>query len=500
MNCRTFSHLLLGLAMLLVTGTSMAQNAEFKWGLGFHGALVESKTSLGDNFFSFKVNDKTFGQGISINRYLNKSFDLGLFLLHGAMSQKKDPYFMDDLVYTADLRLRYKLYNGYIFNEDACIGPYLTAGIGGAFGDVEANGPKEKIDDNMVAGLDIYAGAGIRFRLSDQVSLDWQTGLHMPSDNKWDANEDGDKDQFLEHSLGVIVNLGVAKDSDGDGVSDKNDKCPNTPAGVKVDEAGCPLDGDKDGVADYLDDCPAVPGVAALKGCPDKDNDGVADRDDRCPDVPGLMTLQGCPDADGDGVADLDDKCPDTKAGYKVNETGCPMDSDGDGVVNEEDDCPTVKGAAFLKGCPDGDSDGIADKDDKCPTVAGVASNKGCPEIPKEIITQITKIASKIFFETGSDKLKSASKTQLDDLSDILKKYPEAKLSIEGHTDNTGDAQKNMVLSQKRCESVKNYLASKGIDPERMKATGYGDTRPVADNKTSEGRAKNRRVELKTEY
>ena len=83
------------------------------------------------------------------------------------------------------------------------------------------------------------------------------------------------------------------------------------------------------------------------------------------------------------------------------------MDSDGDGV-NEEDDCPTVKGAAFLKGCPDGDSDGIADKDDKCPTVAGVASNKGCPEIPKEIITQITKIASKIFFETGSDKLKTA--------------------------------------------------------------------------------------------
>ena len=175
-------------------------------------------------------------------------------------------------------------------------------------------------------------------------------------------------------------------------------------------------------------------------------------------------------------------------------------DSDGDGVVNEEDDCPSIKGLAFLKGCPDGDGDGIADKDDKCPAVAGIKANNGCPEIPKEIVTQITKIASKIFFETGSDKLKSGSKTQLDDLADILSKYPEAKLSVEGHTDNTGNPEKNVQLSQKRCESVKNYLVSKGIDANRLSATGYGDTKPIADNKTADGRAKNRRVELKTQY
>lgn len=500
MNYQPLLKTFLAGSLLLFSKAAFSQNAELKWGLGFHAALVEPKTSIGDNFFSFQVNDHTFGQGLSLNRYLNPSFDVGLFLLQANPSQGIDNYFYNDQLYTADVRLRYKLYNGYMLNEDACIGPYIAAGLGGAYGVIRANGATDGHIQEKKSQLDLYAGLGIRFRLSDVVSLNWETGLHMPSDNTWDANTNGDKDQFMEHSLGLIVNLGVMKDSDGDGVADKYDKCPSTPSGVKVDDTGCPLDQDKDGVADYMDDCPAVPGVPALKGCPDKDNDGVADKDDRCPDVAGLLALQGCPDADADGVADLDDKCPGTPAGYKVDASGCPFDKDGDGVVDEEDACPDQKGPAFLKGCPDRDNDGIADKDDRCPDVKGIAANAGCPEMPKEIVTQITKIASKIFFETGSDKLKSNSKTQLDDLADILKKYPEAKLSIEGHTDNTGNPEKNVTLSQKRCESVKNYLISKGIDESRLKATGYGDTRPIADNKTAEGRAKNRRVELKTEY
>ena len=478
-----------------------AQNADQKWSLGFHGALIEPQSSLGSQFYDFTINSTTFGQGLSLNHYLNKSFDLGLFGVAGKMAQSKGAYNYNDLVFALNLRLRYKLYNGYLLNEEAIIGPYITGGVGGAHGTVDALGKSEGRLKEGINQLDLYGGAGIRFRINEYISLDWQTGVHMPSDNKWDANTGGVKDQFLEHSLGFILNLGEGKDSDGDGVSDRHDKCPNTPAGVKVNEEdGCPLDRDKDGVADYQDDCPDVAGIAALKGCPDKDGDGVADKEDRCPDVAGLMNLGGCPDADADGVADLDDKCPNTKAGYKVDATGCPMDSDGDGVVNEEDDCPSVKGLAFLKGCPDGDGDGIADKDDKCPTVAGIKANNGCPEIPKEIVTQITKIASKIFFETGSDKLKSVSKTQLDDLVDILKKYPEAKLAVEGHTDNTGNPEKNVQLSQKRCESVKNYLVSKGIDANRLSATGYGDTKPIADNKTADGRAKNRRVELRTEF
>lgn len=501
MKNKNLTKILIAAIVFLQITNAIAQNADEKWGLGFHAALIEPKTSLGNEFFKFTINSTTVGQGLSLNRYLNKSFDAGLFALSGKMSQHLNTYSYSDFVFALDLRLRYKLYNGYILNEDAVIGPYLTAGLGMAHARISANGETE---GNLSGGknqLDLYAGAGLRFRLNEYISLDWQTGAHMPSDNTWDANTKGDKDQFLEHSLGLIINLGQGKDSDGDGVTDRHDKCPNTPPGVKVNEEdGCPLDRDLDGVADYQDDCPDIAGVVTLKGCPDKDKDGVADKDDRCPEISGLPSLGGCPDADKDGIADLDDKCPGTKSGYKVDLTGCPLDSDGDGVVNEEDDCPSVKGLVALKGCPDSDGDGIADKDDKCPTVPGIKANNGCPELPKEIVTQITKIASKIFFETGSDKLKQVSKVQLDELAGILKKYPEAKLSVEGHTDNVGNPEKNVTLSQKRCESVKTYLIVKGVDSDRLSAKGFGATQPVADNKTAEGRAKNRRVELKTEY
>ena len=226
----------------------------------------------------------------------------------------------------------------------------------------------------------------------------------------------------------------------------------------------------------------------------------IADMDDRCPDVAGSKAMKGCPDTDNDGVADIDDQCPGTKAGYKVDAKGCPLDNDKDGVVNEEDRCPNAAGPASLKGCPDTDGDGVADIDDRCPKVKGTIANKGCPEIAKEDVVKITKIANKIFFENNSDKLKVASLVQLDELTLILNRYGAANLVIEGHTDEVGKDDFNMTLSQKRTESVKKYLMSKGISDARLTATGFGETRPIADNKTALGRAKNRRVELKTSY
>jgi outer membrane protein OmpA-like peptidoglycan-associated protein len=500
MEIKHLRAILMAFIFMYVSGQSFAQTADMKWGLGFHGTIIEPKTSIEDEFFNFEINRTTFGQGLSLSRYLNPSFDLGLFATHGRIEQSLADYRLNDMFYAGTLKLRYKLYNGYLFNEEAIVGPYLAAGLGMINAEVDAFGASEGGLRDDIMQLDIFVGAGVRFRLSEFVSLDWQTGLHMPSDNTWDANTGGDKDQFLEHSLGLVLNLGEGTDTDGDGITDRKDKCPGTPTGIKVDDEGCPLDVDKDGVADYLDECPLLAGIVALKGCPDSDGDGVADIKDACPEVAGLLNLDGCPDSDGDGVADKDDKCANTKAGYKVDATGCPMDKDGDSVIDEEDDCPDQSGSAVLKGCPDRDGDGIADKNDKCPDVVGIPANNGCPELPKEIITQITKIASKIFFESGSDKLKPSSRTQLDDLADILNKYAEADLIVEGHTDNTGDAEKNVLLSEKRCESVKTYLISKGIDGKRLTTTGYGQTRPLDDNTTAAGRAKNRRVELKTQY
>ena len=229
----------------------------------------------------------------------------------------------------------------------------------------------------------------------------------------------------------------------------------------------------------------------------DRDGDGVLDVDDRCPDVPGLAALKGCPDRDGDGIADIDDKCPDVPGIAKYN--GCPIpDTDGDGINDENDKCPTVKGLARYQGCPipDTDGDGVNDEEDKCPTRPGPASNMGCPVIAKEIVDKVNFAAKNVFFSTGSYKLLPKSYKSLDAVADLLKADNTLMIDVDGHTDAQGSDESNQVLSENRAAAVKNYLVSKGIDASRLKSTGYGETKPVADNKTAAGRAKNRRTEM----
>ncbi|CAN1535688.1 OmpA-like domain [Flavobacteriaceae bacterium] len=292
----------------------------------------------------------------------------------------------------------------------------------------------------------------------------------------------------------------LKKDSDNDGVADKNDKCPGTPAGVAVDKTGCPLDKDLDGIADYLDKCPDVFGLGTLNGCPDRDIDGVADAKDRCPDIAGTLALMGCPDVDNDGVADIDDKCANTTAGYKVDATGCPLDTDKDGLANEMDMCPDAFGPPALKGCPDTDGDGVADTIDRCPTEKGNIVDKGCPTFAEADARKVADIAGKLFFENDSDALKISSYVELDYLVAILNRYNGTFLQIEGHTDSNAGEKHNIDLSRERAVSVRAYLISKGISGDRLSATGFGYTKPIANNKTASGRAKNRRVELKTSY
>ena len=229
----------------------------------------------------------------------------------------------------------------------------------------------------------------------------------------------------------------------------------------------------------------------------DRDNDGVVDSLDKCPDVAGLAALNGCPDTDGDGIADADDKCPTVKGLAKYQ--GCPIpDTDGDGINDEEDKCPTVAGVSRYQGCPipDTDKDGVNDEEDKCPTEAGPVSNHGCPEIAPEIINKINMSAKNIFFATGSAKLLAKSNASLNNIVTILNDNPTYKAAIAGHTDNTGKADKNQVLSEARANAVKAYFVSKGISESKLGAVGYGQDKPVVDNKTAAGRSKNRRVEI----
>jgi outer membrane protein OmpA-like peptidoglycan-associated protein len=229
----------------------------------------------------------------------------------------------------------------------------------------------------------------------------------------------------------------------------------------------------------------------------DRDHDGVLDADDKCPDVAGLANLMGCPDRDADGIADADDKCPDVAGTAKYS--GCPVpDTDGDGINDENDKCITQKGLARYQGCPipDTDKDGVNDEEDKCPTRPGTAANQGCPEIAKEVVDKINYAAKNVFFSTGSAKLLAKSNKSLDEVVSLMKGDETLKLAIDGHTDNTGKAEKNQILSEDRANAVKAYLVAKGIDTGRLTATGYGIDKPIADNKTAAGRAQNRRVEI----
>lgn len=235
----------------------------------------------------------------------------------------------------------------------------------------------------------------------------------------------------------------------------------------------------------------------------DRDGDGIIDIADQCPDVPGLAKYNGCPipDTDKDGINDEEDKCPTIPGTARYN--GCPIpDTDKDGINDEDDKCPTVPGVARYQGCPvpDTDNDGVNDEEDKCPTVPGTAANNGCPEIKQEVINRVNYAAKNIFFATGSARLLSTSNKALNEVVKIMNENPDLKLTIDGHTDNVGTAEKNMTLSQNRANSVKTYLTKKGVDESRLMANGYGLTKPIATNKTAKGRAMNRRVEMQLSY
>jgi len=247
------------------------------------------------------------------------------------------------------------------------------------------------------------------------------------------------------------------------------------------------------------------------KKCGDLDNDGIDDCIDKCPGTPALATIdeKGCPsDSDGDGVYDGIDKCPDTPKGATVDATGCPMDSDGDGVYDGIDKCPdTPKGATVdATGCPmDSDGDGVYDGIDKCPdTPKELAVDEfGCPIKVSETETKFldTGVISTtaINFKFNKAEVTTESYPALDEIGEILVKWPELKVEIGGHTDSKGSESYNMKLSGERADAVKAYLVKKfpSLNTGNLTTKGYGEGSPVATNDTEEGRASNRRVEFK---
>jgi OOP family OmpA-OmpF porin len=495
MKHHLFTTTVLGLGLLAAVPRSQAQSADRKWGISAYGTTLQYHGDLGENYWDTR--NLTYGGGLTLSRYIIPGLDLNLsanqstlrypgdgrsFTSGGDVSTNGRRFYAN--VSSFGLGFKLKLNNGWALKEDAVIQPYalIQPGFSYIYTDRYRNlNNTNTLSSTNYGAFDVQAALGLTFRITPAFSLFLQAGQHViltddsrldgigsgTSDNFWDTN-----DRYMQFSGGVTVNFGKPKDADGDGVPDRKDKCPDTPAGVKVDENGCPLDTDGDGVADYQDKCPDVKGLASLQGCPDADNDGVTDADDKCPNTPAGVKVDasGCPlDADGDKVPDYLDKCPGTPAGVAVDANGCPLDRDGDGVPDNED---------------------------RCPDRAGPASNKGCPEIKaeqKKILNEATKY---INFDFNKATLKPSSYPKLEQMVQILNEYPDYSLSIAGHTDNKGDDDYNLRLSYERAAAARTYMVSKGIPAERIESRGYGETKPIADNKTAAGQAQNRRVDF----
>ncbi|MEM9886633.1 MAG: OmpA family protein [Bacteroidota bacterium] len=462
---------------------SFAQSPERKNALSYSVSILDYYSPFGENLLDPEGN-QSLAAKIAYHRNLTGPLNLEIpFRLGKAtVPTPLDPSNLvseGDLFINADALLQLQF-----FRESNFFVPYLSAGLG----------------LSSVEGLDtdfqIPLGVGLDFRLSEGVYL------HARSDYRVSTTElagtDGNLDNFI-HNIGVKVFMGkgtqepeAPADRDGDGVSDLMDACPDE-AGLAALK-GCP-DRDSDGVADADDTCPDVAGEKAFAGCPDTDGDTVQDSEDVCPTVAGLAKFQGCPDTDGDGIQDSEDKCPNVFGTASFG--GCP-DTDGDGIEDAKDQCPDAAGIARFNGCPDTDGDGIADREDDCPEEAGSITNKGCPikEISEEDKETLDFVAKNIQFETNSSFLKTGSSDRLDQVADILSRYPEYNVNIDGYTDSAGKDSYNQWLSERRAERCYNYLLEKGIAASRMKFTGYGEASPIADNGSAEGRRLNRRVEF----
>ncbi len=338
---------------------------------------------------------------------------------------------------------------GQLYKEGKSIIPYAFAGLGSTIRDFD------------LVNFQIPFGLGLNVRVGKAIVINFQAEYRL----ELSSNSDN-----LHYGIGIGYMIGEDEP-----------------------EEQIPADTDGDGVFDKDDDCPQAAGSAEFNGCPDTDKDGIPDKDDECPLEEGPRSNNGCPilDIDNDGFLNDVDECPNTPGTI----AGCP-DTDGDGIMDSEDDCPYAAGEARFNGCPDTDGDGIIDLDDKCPDSPAPSSPDGCPTINEEDKAVLDYALQAIQFETGKAVLKQESFPVLDQVIGVLNRYPDYRLEIIGHTDDVGGSNSNLILSQKRAKSCYTYILSKGVADERVGYGASGENNPIVPNDTKENRALNRRVEF----
>ena len=417
--------------------SGFSQSSQRPWGIGGGINLLDFSGPLVGDYFD---RDELKGVGnVFISAYLGKSFDLTLDYTFGTVfhpsvtfyPQVTDGLYDLERIHDVALLLEYKLDNGYIFREEAGFGPYIFSGIGG---------------NHLIGDFNSYIpfGVGVKIRPAPWLGFKIYGEYNYNIDNSFDYTQAG---------ISAVVNFG---------------------GGGKKDN--------------------------------DADGDGISDKFDRCPDIYGLEELYGCVDSDLDGVADPDDSCA-YEAGVPEND-GCPpaIDSDGDGVYDSDDKCPQVSGLKAFNGCPDTDEDGIADHEDDCPSVYGLEELNGCPDPNAPVMDdgpidltgpgdgQLLKSAE-LFFDVNSIHLSGSDLTEVYRMIEFLKRNPDRTVKISGHTCDIGSEESNVELSLDRANRVWQYLKDAGVG-DNVTIYGFGEYAPKYDNDDPDERDKNRRVEI----
>jgi outer membrane protein OmpA-like peptidoglycan-associated protein len=425
-----------------------------KFALSVDGGITYSRTDFKNNgidyltraSFDFYIPTLSFGA-------------IGFKIFGGAGYLTADGKPSSNIEFDNTPNFRSLLYNfgggvSYNYATTSSFVPFIMGGVSYFYFD-----PKDIDGSELIPAVENFSPhkmmltgeTGFKILFSESVGMSIAAGINYINSDHLDGYKLGtDNDIFFNALGGLTYYFGGVKDIDGDGIRDKFDQCPDTPPMVTVDEYGCPVDSDNDNVPDYVDDCPNTPVNISVdvNGCPvDSDKDGIPDYLDLCKNTPRgvLVDDRGCPeDADDDGVPDYKDLCPNTPVGTEVNKWGCPIDE----KVYE----PIQKTEFILSGG--------------------------------------------INFEIGKADLLNVAYPELKKVLKVMNDYPDTKWKIEGHTDNKGKYEKNLVLSKERALSVYNYFVSNGIDKSRLFSNGYSSDYPIADNTTETGRALNRRVAI----
>jgi len=381
----------------IYTNTLQAQTEEIPWqffvginaidtyptGASGSGAFLEEYANLNH------WNITPYPSVIGVKKYMGAGFSFGTrfsfnsIKKYGALSASDNYYNIDGIV----------SYNLNSLFGGQTLKPFLELGGGYALFDEQGAGYF-----NLGAGLEFWLGENKK------------TVLILETIYKNAGETYGVK--HFQHLAGIAFLFGEEKDSDGDGIPNKEDLCP--------EQAG----------------------IARFQGCPDKDKDGIQDAEESCPFVAGIPTFNGCPDTDGDGIRDIEDACPEE---------------------------------------------------------AGTHENEGCPEMSQEDLDRLQEIGQILYFATNRSDLLAENYKILDEVYQILERYSNFNVVVEGHTDSVGKASYNQELSEKRATAVRTYLIQKGIPSSRISSKGYGETRPAEENTTKEGREKNRRVTFKVQ-